>query len=71
MLTTPMLTIEQVAERYQVSQITITRWCNAGIFPQPIRIGRRCRRWLIQDLNAFDTAAKPQPKVDSILQINT
>lgn len=55
-MTEPMLTLEQVAERYGVTKVTIGRWHRAGEFPRPVRIGRRLIRWHAAMLDSFDAA---------------
>lgn len=45
--------IDEVAERYAVSQKTIRRWVKAKKFPAPNHFGRR-RRWLVKSLERFD-----------------
>ena len=49
------LTIEQVADRYQVQPRTIQNWVRDGRFPQPMRLSRRLLRWRLADLIAFES----------------
>ena len=49
-VTTPFLTVEQVAERYGVSTDSIWRWKRSGRFPAPRRVGPNTTRWHIADL---------------------
>jgi excisionase family DNA binding protein len=61
------LTIDQVAQRYNVSEVTIARWWRAGSIPAPVRLGRRAIRWRAADLDAFDAAQQPvqfQPEAE-------
>lgn len=46
--------ISSVADRYGVCTKTITRWVRASLFPQPVRLSRRCLRWNVSDLEAFE-----------------
>ncbi len=48
------LTIEQIAQRYEVSTATISRWTAAGKFPQPAISVNRTRRWLLPQLQRFE-----------------
>lgn len=48
------LTIEEVAQRYRVSEVTIGRWWRAGTIPHPMRFGRRMIRWCLADLMAAE-----------------
>ena len=49
-VTNPFLTVDQVAERYDVSAATIWRWKRSGRFPAPRRVGPNTTRWHIADL---------------------
>ncbi len=40
-----VLSVDDVAEHFDVSGRTIWRWVADGEFPQPLRIGRRLRYW--------------------------
>ncbi|WCR05415.1 AlpA family phage regulatory protein [Paracoccus saliphilus] len=44
------MTVEQVAERYNVSTDSIWRWKRQGNFPRPVRVGGNCTRWRLDDL---------------------
>lgn len=44
------LNVEQVAERYGVSTASILRWRREGDFPAPVKVGKGCTRWRLDDL---------------------
>lgn len=46
--------VHQVARRYGVKAETIQAWVRQGKFPQPLRFGRKCSRWSINDLTTFE-----------------
>lgn len=50
------LTNLQVRNRYQIGQSTLYRWMscpNVG-FPEPVRLGPRCVRWALRDLQLWE-----------------
>jgi predicted DNA-binding transcriptional regulator AlpA len=49
-VTTPFVTVEQVAERYGVSTDSIWHWKRNGRFPAPRRVGPNIARWRLADL---------------------
>jgi prophage regulatory protein len=49
-ISSPYLTVVQVAERYGVSTDTIWRWKRDGRLPSAVRIGPNCTRWRLSDL---------------------
>jgi predicted DNA-binding transcriptional regulator AlpA len=46
---------DAVADLFGVSKQTIARWWKSGMFPSPMRVGRRALRWKVSDLNDFIT----------------
>ncbi len=44
------LSVQQVAERYNVSTDTIWRWVRKGAFPKRYRLGGGTTRWRMADL---------------------
>lgn len=52
------LTVEQVAARYNCSVDSIWRWKRNGEFPAPVRIGRGCTRWRLEDLLEHESTLK-------------
>ena len=48
-----LLTSKQIAEETGISRSTIYRLVQNGSFPKPIRVGRRCVRWLESDIKAW------------------
>lgn len=57
------LTVKQVAERLSISVPTVWRWVTDGILPKPVRFSPGCTRWLLTDIEQFETAAHPSNKV--------
>jgi predicted DNA-binding transcriptional regulator AlpA len=55
-----LLSIHQVARRYQVATITIHRWWKAGEIAAPIRIGKRYLRWRLSDLVQWEQEKQPE-----------
>jgi predicted DNA-binding transcriptional regulator AlpA len=52
-----LLTIEDLAERYQVQTRTINNWLKRNPkFPRPIRFSRRHLRWREKDLERFEAS---------------
>lgn len=49
-LKSPYLTVDQVAQRYGVSEDSIWRWKRDGDLPAPLRVGLNCTRWRLPDL---------------------
>ncbi len=54
---TDLLTIKDVTQRYRCTPITVRRWIAAGVFPPPLRIGRRKVLWLRADIEKFERFA--------------
>jgi predicted DNA-binding transcriptional regulator AlpA len=50
---TELLTVKNLAEIFQTSEVTVHRWNKAGMIPAPIRLGRRAIRWRAEDIEAF------------------
>ena len=48
-----LATIGEIAEHFEVSKQTISRWVKQGNMPAPIRFGRRAIRWHVGTLNAW------------------
>lgn len=57
MKTEPFYTVKALCERYGVRPMTIRRWIAAGIFPAPLRIGRRKVYWPVQVIRQHEAAA--------------
>lgn len=57
-----MLSIDQVAFRYDVDRATIWRWRKAGKFPKPIR-AEEGLRWDEGFLDAWDKAIQQAPEL--------
>jgi len=48
------VSVEQVAARHDVLKDTIWRWVREGEFPKPIKIGMKCSRWRLSELEAYE-----------------
>lgn len=46
--------VYQVARRYGIRPDTVQSWLRQGKFPQPLRLGRKCSRWSIDDLKRWE-----------------
>lgn len=57
-----MIGLRDVAEHFGVTTRCIQKWIDEGVFPQPIRIGRRLLRWEIGRLNDWISAGCPRPR---------
>lgn len=56
-----LLSVEDVAARYQVSPATIHQWLYRGTAPRSIKVGKY-RRWKLEDVLAWEEAhADPEP----------
>ena len=40
-----ILRMTELCEKLGVSRTSIWRWCRAGTFPQPVKLGRRAVGW--------------------------
>ena len=48
------VTKAEVAERYGVTTKTVENWVEAGIFPRPKKMSRKCVRWNLEDIVAHE-----------------
>ncbi|MGA7873040.1 MAG: AlpA family phage regulatory protein [Candidatus Binatus sp.] len=52
-----LLSLEQVLQRLPIEgrphRVTLWRWINQGVFPQPLRLGLRKVRWRESDVDAW------------------
>ena len=48
------LSERDVARRYGIHPKTPWYWIHSRGFPQPIRLGPRCTRWRLEDLQAWE-----------------
>jgi len=62
-----LLTVVQVAERFDVGTVTVRNWCRAGLFPNALQGPRTGRGavWLIPeaDLTDFERPRMGRPPV--------
>ncbi len=60
------LTTDQVAERYGVTRMTVTRWCQRGLIPGVFRLGEKesHARWVIpaSGLAGFEPPKPGRPR---------
>ena len=55
-----LLTMNDLLDRYQVTRYTIDRWVSDGEFPKPIWIGKRTKRWRLEDIQEYELQAQAQ-----------
>ena len=55
-----VLSVDDVAEHFDVSTRTIWRWVADNEFPAPLRIGRRMRYWDAEQIDAWLAAGCPK-----------
>jgi predicted DNA-binding transcriptional regulator AlpA len=48
-----LVTASEIAGQFAVTPRTIWAWVARGDFPEPTRIGPRCRRWSISELQRW------------------
>lgn len=48
------LSERDIARRYGVHQKTPWYWLKSSDFPEPVRLGPRCTRWRLEDLQAWE-----------------
>lgn len=48
------LSVNQVAERFNVSPDSIWRWKRAGDFPAPVKLGGNTTRWRLSDIEEWE-----------------
>ena len=48
-----LLSLRQVIAMVGLTKSTIYRLMDAGDFPRPLKLGSRCVRWLVDDVNAW------------------
>ena len=53
--TTPerLLTLQDLAKLFKVSQRTIRRWTDSGRLPEPVRFSKTCIRWRPGVIDAY------------------
>lgn len=61
---TPYLTLEQVAERFNVSTASIWRWKREGRFPAAVRLGPSTTRWRLSDIIAHENSLEACLAID-------
>lgn len=45
---------KQLAERFNVSRVTIWRWASQFDFPKPVKLSGNCTRWNLADVEAWE-----------------
>jgi prophage regulatory protein len=48
-----MLTVRDVSDLLCVSRRTIWRWAASGRLPPPLRVGPKCTRWRVTDIQRY------------------
>ncbi|PZQ46612.1 MAG: AlpA family transcriptional regulator [Rhodovulum sulfidophilum] len=48
-----LVPVKRVATMLSVSVATVWRWCAAGGFPAPLKIGPNATRWRVSDVEAW------------------
>lgn len=48
-----LLTVNELAQYFNVSHMTVRRMMRRGDLPRPIRVGRRGLRWQAEDIERF------------------
>ncbi|MEQ8429819.1 MAG: AlpA family phage regulatory protein [Silicimonas sp.] len=48
------LSVDQVAQRFNVSKDTIWRWKRHGEFPKPVKLGGTTTRWRLAEIEAWE-----------------
>jgi len=48
-----LLSVSQLAEKFNVCETTIHRWHRASLLPPAIRVNRRVYRWRASDIEQF------------------
>lgn len=54
------LTDNELADKYNVSRVTIWRWTRAGNLPAPIKLAENCTRWRESDVLAWEAEKAAQ-----------
>ena len=52
------LTVEELAQRYNVSTDTIYRWKRDGDFPKAVKLSRGTTRWRLSDIEAWENTCE-------------
>jgi len=63
-MTQTYITLDQLAERYQIRRATIYEWLKAGRLPEAMRIGGGDRRWKLDDLIRWETESDLRPPAE-------
>ena len=48
------LSVKKVAERYEVTPMTVWRWSKQGWIPKPRKLSPGCTRWNADELDQHD-----------------
>lgn len=56
-----LLTKQDLAQRYQVSERTIEIWVRAGHFPRPLYLHRRAPRWQWRLVRVWENRRQKMP----------
>ena len=47
--------VDELAARYGVNRSSLYKWCKAGQFPRPIKLGPRFSRWRREDIERWES----------------
>ncbi|GIW83083.1 MAG: hypothetical protein KatS3mg105_4890 [Gemmatales bacterium] len=63
---TQLLSGVQIARRLGIGPKTLYRWSQSGVFPPPLRLGRRGRvlRWTVEEVEAFLQGCRQEKPAD-------
>ena len=51
-----LLNRDEVAKVFNVDKMTVYKYVESGILPQPIKVGKRCSRWPITEIQMIADA---------------
>ena len=47
--------VDELAARYGVNRSSLYKWCKAGQFPPPIKLGPKFSRWRREDIERWES----------------
>ena len=57
-----LLRLSEVQILVSLKKTAIYKRMNAGVFPEPIKLGQRCVRWRVEDIDRWLADPLPLPK---------
>ena len=61
-ITPALLRLSEVTVRVGLKKTAIYSRVNAGLFPEPVKLGERCVRWRVEDIDRWLADPLPLPK---------